>query len=77
MREANEPEDLRLPCDVYARIVGYMRPVSAWNQGKQQEFEERVTFAINASDDASAAKCAALPAAASADEEGHNAIRNM
>lgn len=31
-------------CDVYSRIVGYLRPVSNWNDGKQEEFRERVTF---------------------------------
>ncbi|HPS28207.1 MAG TPA: ribonucleoside triphosphate reductase [Candidatus Paceibacterota bacterium] len=31
-------------CEVYSRIVGYLRPVSQWNEGKQEEFKERVTF---------------------------------
>lgn len=35
---------LRVPCEVYSRIVGYIRPVQDWNAGKQQEFEERVTY---------------------------------
>jgi ribonucleoside-triphosphate reductase len=35
---------LRVPCEVYSRIVGYLRPVQAWNKGKQQEFRERKTF---------------------------------
>lgn len=30
----------------YSRIVGYMRPISAWNCGKQQEFEDRKTYLI-------------------------------
>jgi len=30
--------------EVYSRIVGYMRPVSQWNNGKQQEFKDRKTF---------------------------------
>jgi len=30
--------------EVYSRIVGYLRPVKTWNDGKQQEFRERVTF---------------------------------
>lgn len=33
-------------CEVYSRIVGYLRPVQQWNLGKQQEFEERKTFKI-------------------------------
>ena len=28
----------------YSRIVGYMRPVSNWNPGKQQEFEDRKEY---------------------------------
>ena len=31
-------------CEVYSRIVGYMRPVSQWNEGKQQEFADRKLF---------------------------------
>jgi ribonucleoside-triphosphate reductase (formate) len=30
--------------EVYSRIVGYMRPVSQWNNGKQQEFKDRKLF---------------------------------
>jgi len=28
-------------CEVYSRVVGYMRPVAQWNKGKQEEFRER------------------------------------
>ncbi|MGE0078009.1 MAG: ribonucleoside triphosphate reductase [Bacteroidales bacterium] len=31
-------------CEVYSRIVGYMRPVRQWNAGKQQEFHDRKLF---------------------------------
>ncbi len=31
-------------CEVYSRIVGYIRPVSQWNRGKRQEFKERKTY---------------------------------
>jgi len=34
------------PCEVYSRIVGYLRPVRQWNAGKQEEFGERKTFKI-------------------------------
>lgn len=34
-------------CEVYSRIVGYMRPVKQWNNGKQQEFKDRKLFDIN------------------------------
>ena len=29
------------PTEVYTRIVGYYRPVSAWNRGKREEYRER------------------------------------
>ncbi|MDD5539013.1 MAG: anaerobic ribonucleoside-triphosphate reductase [Candidatus Omnitrophica bacterium] len=38
------------PVEVYSRIVGYMRPVSNWNCGKQQEFADRKTFVIGQGD---------------------------
>lgn len=31
-------------CEVYSRVVGYMRPVKQWNDGKQAEFSIRATF---------------------------------
>lgn len=31
-------------CEVYSRIVGYIRPVSQWNKGKKAEFKNRKTF---------------------------------
>jgi ribonucleoside-triphosphate reductase len=34
------------PCEVYSRIVGYLRPVGAWNAGKQAEFSLRKTYAL-------------------------------
>ncbi|MFA4995697.1 MAG: ribonucleoside triphosphate reductase [Patescibacteria group bacterium] len=30
--------------EVYSRIVGYIRPVQQWNQGKRAEFEDRKTY---------------------------------
>jgi len=35
---------VKQPCEVYSRIVGYIRPVSQWNEGKKQEFKERKEF---------------------------------
>ncbi|HUW71707.1 MAG TPA: ribonucleoside triphosphate reductase [Candidatus Humimicrobiaceae bacterium] len=37
---------VKQPCEVYSRIVGYLRPVSQWNTGKQEEFKERKEFKI-------------------------------
>jgi len=34
------------PCEVYSRIVGYLRPVSQWHFGKQEEFRLRKTFKV-------------------------------
>ncbi len=31
-------------CEVYSRIVGYLRPVSQWNTAKQAEFKVRETY---------------------------------
>jgi anaerobic ribonucleoside-triphosphate reductase len=37
---------IKQPCEVYTRIVGYLRPVKQFNLGKQQEFSERKMFKI-------------------------------
>ena len=44
----NQQEEMRLrvPCEVYSRIVGYLRPVQNWHVGKQQEFDERKPFRV-------------------------------
>lgn len=34
----------KVPCEVYSRIVGYLRPIQSWNPGKQQEFKDRKLF---------------------------------
>ncbi len=34
------------PCEVYSRVVGYLRPVQQWHKGKQEEFSQRKTFKI-------------------------------
>jgi len=34
----------RTRCEVYSRVVGYIRPVSQWNDGKQSEFKDRIKF---------------------------------
>ena len=31
-------------CEVYSRVVGYLRPVKQWNPGKQEEFNQRKNF---------------------------------
>jgi len=34
----------RQPCEQWSRTMGYYRPVSQYNKGKQSEFNERVCF---------------------------------
>ena len=46
VRRGQPVEDRRIPCEVYSRIVGYLRPVQNWNKGKAQEFEDRVNYDI-------------------------------
>jgi len=35
--------------EIYSRVVGYFRPVSNWNRGKREEFNDRKTFAVPSS----------------------------
>ena len=42
--ENEEKEAKRQRCEVYSRVVGYIRPVDQWNPGKQSEYYDRVTF---------------------------------
>jgi len=37
-------EPKRIPCEVYSRVVGYIRPVDSWNKGKRQEYKERKNY---------------------------------
>jgi len=37
-------ESQRTQCEVFSRIVGYLRPVSQWNPGKYAEYFQRKTY---------------------------------
>jgi ribonucleoside-triphosphate reductase len=37
------------PAEVYSRVVGYIRPVEQWNNGKRAEFEDRNEYVSEAS----------------------------
>jgi len=39
-------EKKRQKCEVYSRVVGYIRPIEQWNEGKQSEFKDRKLFKI-------------------------------
>lgn len=41
----------RQPCEIYSRVVGYIRPVDQWNPGKQSEYGDRVAFNVVAKED--------------------------
>ena len=36
-------------CEVYSRVVGYLRPVQNWNKGKKEEFSMRKTMNVGCS----------------------------
>ena len=36
----------RQPCEVYSRVVGYLRPVQQWNDGKQAEYFNRKPYDV-------------------------------
>ncbi len=35
------------PCEVYSRVVGYLRPVDQWNNGKKAEFGMRREYSLD------------------------------
>ena len=43
-------------CDVYSRVVGYIRPVSGWNKGKREEYKQRKEFVVEESNPLKAVK---------------------
>jgi len=38
------PAAKRTRCEVYSRVVGYLRPVAQWNKGKKAEWADRICF---------------------------------
>lgn len=41
-----ELESKRVRCEVYSRVVGYIRPIQNWNAGKAEEFKDRKEYKI-------------------------------
>ena len=39
--------DCKEPTEVYSRIVGYLRSVSQWNEGKRAEFDMREHYSVD------------------------------
>lgn len=46
--KVNCMEKERSKCEIYSRVVGYLRPVDQWNEGKQAEFLQRKTYQVPA-----------------------------
>ena len=41
----------RVKCAVWSRVVGYLRPISNWNEGKTAEFNDRRMFKVKECED--------------------------
>ena len=41
----SEPKK-RIPCQIWSRAVGYLRPLESFNIAKRQEFEDRVNYKL-------------------------------
>jgi anaerobic ribonucleoside-triphosphate reductase len=48
MSEQEKPKVKRVRCEVYSRIVGYLRPVQNWHEAKRLEFSQRRTYDVPA-----------------------------
>lgn len=42
--ETKQSELKRVKCQIFSRVVGYLAPTIQWNDGKQEEFKERVEY---------------------------------
>jgi hypothetical protein len=38
--------EIKVPCEVWSRCVGYFRPVNQWHKGKRAEFEDRKNYKL-------------------------------
>ncbi len=36
----------RIRCERFSRIVGYLRPLQQWNEGKKEEWKDRKVFSV-------------------------------
>ena len=43
-KEIKLDDNERQPCEIWTRVMGYHRPVSAFNIGKKSEYAERKCF---------------------------------
>ena len=40
---------VKTKCEIWSRVVGYLRPVDRWNEGKVSEFRDRKEFKMEVS----------------------------
>ena len=52
-----ELSKLKVPVEVYSRVVGYFRPVNQWNKGKQEEFKDRREYKVMCAEEEFACEC--------------------
>lgn len=38
------PAEKRVKCEVYSRVVGYIRPVQQWNKGQKAMWNDRTPY---------------------------------
>ncbi|MDR0695826.1 MAG: anaerobic ribonucleoside-triphosphate reductase [Holosporales bacterium] len=48
----------RTVCEVWTRVMGFYRPVSAFNKGKKSEYLDRLCFAEQTGEQCCCRKCA-------------------
>jgi len=48
---------VKTKCEVYSRVVGYIRPVEQWNDSKQAEFKDRKMFSTENSEEQQSTVC--------------------
>ena len=36
----------RIKCEVWSRVVGYLRPIEKWSDAKQLEFKDRQVYKV-------------------------------
>lgn len=44
--ENNKNTNVKIPNEIYSRVVGYYRPVNQWNKGKQEEYKDRLSYKL-------------------------------
>jgi anaerobic ribonucleoside-triphosphate reductase len=45
--EKNGKKYLRTVTEIFSRVVGYIRPVDQWNEGKKSEYSERIMLNVD------------------------------